>query len=60
VVMALIDLPCQYCAVKAQEAAENGGRIFRNKFSNQPHGFIALVKDTEDNMIRLIYSMPLR
>jgi uncharacterized protein len=40
---------CQFCAVSAQKVAENDGRIIRNNFSIHPHGFIALVTDTEDN-----------
>jgi predicted enzyme related to lactoylglutathione lyase len=44
------------CAVEAQRAAENGGSIFREKFSIGQYGHIALVIDTEGNMIG-IHSM---
>lgn len=41
------------CAVEAAKAAEAGGRIHKPKFSIGPHGFIALVTDSEGNMIGL-------
>ncbi|HTG43521.1 MAG TPA: VOC family protein, partial [Verrucomicrobiae bacterium] len=41
------------CAIEAQRAAENGGRIFKPKFSIGDYGFISLVHDTEGNMIGL-------
>lgn len=44
---------CEDCAVQAGRAAEHGGKIFREKFSIGEHGFIALVFDTEGNMIGL-------
>jgi uncharacterized protein len=39
------------CAVEAARVAENGGSIFKEKFSIGEHGFIALAHDTEGNMI---------
>ena len=39
------------CAVEAARAAENGGGIFKEKFSIGEHGFIALAHDTEGNTI---------
>ena len=44
---------CDDCAVEAQRAATNGGRIFKDKFSIGEYGFIALVYDSEENMIGL-------
>jgi predicted enzyme related to lactoylglutathione lyase len=41
------------CAAAAARAAEAGGKIFKDKFSIGEHGFIALVTDTEGNMIGL-------
>lgn len=47
----LIYFGCEDCAVQATRAAENGGSICKEKFSIGEHGFIALVNDTEGNMI---------
>ena len=44
---------CDDCAVEAKRAAEKGGKIFKDKLSIGEHGFIALVTDTEGNMIGL-------
>ena len=44
---------CLDCAVEAARAAENGGSIFKAKMSIGENGFIALVSDTEGNMIGL-------
>ncbi|BET67785.1 VOC family protein [Opitutales bacterium ASA1] len=44
---------CDDCAVEAARALANGGRVCKEKFSIGPHGFIALVFDTEDNLIGL-------
>jgi uncharacterized protein len=49
----IIYFSCEDCAVEARRAAENGGKIFKEKFSIGQHGFIALVHDTEGNMIGL-------
>lgn len=49
----IIYFSCEDCAVEAKRAAENGGRIFKEKFSIGQYGFIALVNDTEGNMIGL-------
>lgn len=49
----LVYFACEDCAVEATRAAENGGRIFKEKMSIGEHGFIALVHDTEGNMIGL-------
>src|SRR5690349_11404571 len=39
----LIYFACQDCAVEAKKAAQNGGRIFKDKFSIGQYGAIALV-----------------
>ncbi|MFZ2169498.1 MAG: VOC family protein [Methylococcaceae bacterium] len=49
----LVYFACEDCAVEAARAAENGGSIFKEKMSIGEHGFIALVYDTEGNMIGL-------
>ena len=49
----LIYFICDDCAVEAKKAAASGGSIHKDKFSIGPYGFIALVVDTESNMIGL-------
>lgn len=49
----LIYFTCADCALEAERAKENGGRIFKDKFSIGQYGFISLVYDTEGNMIGL-------
>lgn len=49
----LVYFSCADCAVEAKRAAANGGKIFKDKFSIGQYGFIALVTDTEGNMIGL-------
>jgi predicted enzyme related to lactoylglutathione lyase len=44
---------CEDCAVEARAAVEHGGKIFKDKFSIGEFGWIALVYDTEGNMIGL-------
>jgi hypothetical protein len=44
---------CADCAVQATRAAESGGEIVKAKFAIGPYGHIALVKDTEGNIIGL-------
>ena len=44
---------CQDCSVEAKRASTQGGKIFKDKFSIGQYGFIALVTDTEGNMIGL-------
>ena len=41
------------CAVEAEKAVKNGGKVFKPKFSIGDYGFIALVHDTEGNLIGL-------
>ena len=49
----LVYFHCADCAVEAARAAAHGGSIFKEKMSIGEHGFIALVFDTEGNMIGL-------
>ncbi len=49
----LVYFGCEDCAVEAARAAEFGGGIDRGKFSIGEYGFIALVHDTEGNMLGL-------
>jgi len=49
----LVYFSCEDCAVEAERAAAHGGQIFKPKMSIGEHGFIALVQDTEGNMIGL-------
>ena len=49
----LVYFSCTDCAVQAGRAAEYGGVIKNQKMSIGEHGFIALVLDTEGNMIGL-------
>ena len=44
---------CQDCAVEAARAAAAGGKVERPKFSIGQYGHIALVLDTEGNLIGL-------
>lgn len=44
---------CTDCATEAARAAAHGGQVVREKFSIDPYGFVALVLDTEGNMIGL-------
>jgi predicted enzyme related to lactoylglutathione lyase len=49
----LVYFTCEDCAVEAALAAANGGSIFKEKMSIGEYGFIALVYDTEGNLIGL-------
>ena len=49
----LIYFSCEDCGVQATRVATAGGQVFREKFSIAPYGFIALIIDTEGNMIGL-------
>lgn len=49
----LVYFICEDCAVEEKKAEQNGGSIFKQKFSIGEHGFISLVTDTEGNMIGL-------
>ena len=49
----LVYFTCADCATEARRATASGGAIFKDKFSIGQYGFIALVTDTEGNMIGL-------
>ena len=49
----LVYFTCADCAVEAARAASSGGKIVREKMSIGEYGFIALIQDTEGNMIGL-------
>ena len=49
----LVYFTCTECAVEAKRASANGGTVVKAKFSIGQYGFIALVNDTEGNMIGL-------
>ena len=44
---------CKDCAVGVVAVAQSGGTVYREKISIGEYGFIALVLDTEGNMIGL-------
>lgn len=49
----LVYFSCADCGVQAQRAAANGGRIEKPKVSIGQYGSMALIVDTEGNMIGL-------
>lgn len=49
----LVYFSCDDCAVEQARAEKAGGQLQREKFSIGQYGFIALVLDTEGNMIGL-------
>ncbi|WMC10708.1 VOC family protein [Oceanimonas pelagia] len=49
----LVYLHCNDCAVPAGRATGLGGSLVRDKFAIGPYGFIALITDSEGNMIGL-------
>jgi predicted enzyme related to lactoylglutathione lyase len=49
----LVYFACEDCAVEANRAAAHGGSIFKAKTPIGPYGHIALVMDTEGNMVGL-------
>jgi uncharacterized protein len=49
----LVYFSCDDCAAEATKAAHAGGRIFREKMAIGRYGHIALVYDTEGNLIGL-------
>lgn len=44
---------CEDCSVEAERAAEHGGKIFKPKMAIGQFGSIALIEDTEGNIIGL-------
>jgi predicted enzyme related to lactoylglutathione lyase len=49
----IIYFSCIDCAVESARVAQNGGKVFKEKFSIGEYGFISLVHDTEGNLIGL-------
>ncbi|ALS97336.1 VOC family protein [Lacimicrobium alkaliphilum] len=49
----LVYFGCDDCAVQAARAAANGGSIHQEKMSIGEHGFCAVVRDSEGNLIGL-------
>jgi predicted enzyme related to lactoylglutathione lyase len=49
----IVYFSCADCSVEASRAVQNGGQIQKEKISIGQYGFIALVRDTEGNMIGL-------
>ena len=49
----IVYFSCEDCAIVVARALKNGGKVFKDKFSIDEYGFIALIVDTEGNMIGL-------
>lgn len=49
----IIYFSCSDCAVEAERAAKQGGQVHGEKMSIGEYGYIALILDTEGNMIGL-------
>ncbi|MEK0449949.1 MAG: hypothetical protein RL088_2217 [Verrucomicrobiota bacterium] len=49
----LVYFSCNDCAVEESRVVAAGGGVFKTKFAIGQYGFIALVTDTEGNMIGL-------
>lgn len=49
----LVYFSCADCAIEAARATSSGGEIVRDKMPIGQYGFIALIRDTEGNMIGL-------
>jgi len=47
----LVYFACEDCAIQATRAAKHGGSIVQEKQSIGDHGFCALARDTEGNLI---------
>lgn len=49
----LVYFSCEDCAVEGARAAAHGGKLLQPKMPIGPYGFIAIVQDTEGNVIGL-------
>lgn len=49
----LVYFSCEDCAIESARAVAAGGTVFKEKFPIGPYGFIALVQDSEGNLIGL-------
>lgn len=47
----LVYFGCKDCAIEVARVAANGGAVVKEKTSIGEHGFIALARDTEGNLI---------
>jgi predicted enzyme related to lactoylglutathione lyase len=49
----IVYFTCTDCSVEAKRASSSGGKVMKDKFSIGQYGYIALVTDTEGNVIGL-------
>lgn len=49
----MVYFSCRDCSIEEARCEKAGGTVFKPKFSIGEHGFIAIVSDTEGNMIGL-------
>jgi predicted enzyme related to lactoylglutathione lyase len=49
----LIYFNCDDCAIQSSIALQNGGQLFKPKWSIGPNGYLAIIGDTEGNAIGL-------
>ncbi len=49
----IVYFTCEDCAVEESRVVDAGGEVFKSKMSIGEYGFIALVKDTEGNIVGL-------
>lgn len=49
----MVYFSCEDCAEEMRRADTHGGQIIKEKFSIAPYGFIAMVQDSEGNLIGL-------
>lgn len=49
----IVYFACEDCAEQVRRTEAHGGQVIKEKFSIAPHGFIAMVQDTEGNLIGL-------
>lgn len=49
----IVYFACKDCAIEAQRARAAGGKVEREKMSIGEYGFIALIVDTEGNIVGL-------
>ena len=49
----LVYFSCEDCSIEVDRAVAHGGNVFKEKMAIGEYGFIALVEDTEGNLIGL-------
>lgn len=47
----IVYFACEDCAEQERRTGLHGGQVIKEKFAIAPHGFVALVQDTEGNLI---------